>query len=450
MAYVIVAAVGVLWWGMSDPGGLWAQEQYSEPTLTLRTALELADRHSPLLSSERSLTQAARAGAIAAKDSLFPRLQVTGGYLRDDAQEKLLIRRTRLDGLSADEKFNSEIYDFQVILNYPIFAPKISHQADAEAALANAVSSKELVTRDRLYIAVVKVYYRILLLSRSILAVEASIEGLQETRRIIERNVDLGRLPPIALLRIKTRLSKVELDLLNLTNDQKQQWLILEALVGTDLHQNTELIEELTLQSVDFDQESSVQFALENRPDIQALQYSLERAMASERVIGSTYIPVVNLTLNRSRYWGNNAPDPVDDLFVGVRFTVPLYDPTYSPKKSKAAANVAATRYRLSQLNNNVQAEVLGAFLDMEKAQQATKVTEYAFQLAKEAFRLEQKRFEIGHSTINDVLQAQADLLSAELGNASALLKLKFAVARLFQVRGDVSIDNLAPLGGVQ
>ena len=279
---------------------------------------------------------------------------------------------------------------------------------------------------------------------------EASIEGLQETRRIIERNVDLGRLPPIALLRIKTRLSKVELDLLNLTNDQKQQWLTLEALVGTDLHQNTELIEELTLQSVDFDQESSVQFALENRPDIQALQYSLERAMASERVIGSTYIPVVNLTLNRSRYWGNNAPDPVDDLFVGVRFTVPLYDPTYSPKKSKAAANVSATRYRLSQLNNNVQAEVLGAFLDMEKAQQATKVTEYAFQLAKEAFRLEQKRFEIGHSTINDVLQAQADLLSAELGNASALLKLKFAVARLFQVRGDVSIDNLAPLGGVQ
>ena len=69
---MIVAAVGVLWWGMSDPGGLWAQEQYSEPTLTLRTALELADRHSPLLSSERSLTQAARAGAIAAKDSLFP------------------------------------------------------------------------------------------------------------------------------------------------------------------------------------------------------------------------------------------------------------------------------------------------------------------------------------------------------------------------------------------
>ncbi len=428
-----------------------AQEQWTEPTLSLRQALELAELHSPRLRADRSQADAARFGADAARrESLWPTINVGGGFLYDAEQEKRLIPRSRLEDQSMDEAFNSQIYDLQINLSYPIYAPRLSDRFAVQTAAAELANFRALASRDRLLLAVFRTYHRVLLLDRSIRAVEASLAGLGETQRVIARQLELGRLPPIDGLRIDTRVAQVQLERLNLANDRHQAVLGLSALIGQTVNEQVTLKQKLDTDMTPRNRDEAAADALAQRPDLRAARAAVQQAEAKEALARSAYQPTVKLALNGSLYWGNDAGGPVEDYFAGVRLTVPLFEPGLAPAHSQAAFNVNATRHNLAQLDRNIRAEVASALLDIDTARESEQVTRRALDLSREGFRLEQRRFEAGRSTINDVLQAEADMLRAELAHAKAQVGLKIASARLTQVRGEVDIDQLAPLGEPQ
>lgn len=409
------------------------------------TLLNMAERHNPLIASARSQADARHFGAQAVRDSLGLRITSSAGLLYDPIEEKKLIARTELEDLNREETFNSTIVDARVTFSYPVFAKSIGLQADAEEAAGRVADSQIETTKNRIFLSIVQIYYQILMVEEALKAANASIEALQETKRGIGKKIEVGRAPRIDMFRIDSRLSKTQLDLLNFSNEKRKRRLELETLVGVTFPDQAVIEGELRRPEVDFEREESVRFALDTRPEVRSGTFALQQAQALENVADSIFSPKINLILEPSVNWGNDAQQAVEDFFVGARISMPIFDPTYSAKQQKARANFSAKKWRLVNIQQKVRFQVETALLDLDKARESIGVTEKLLKVSREAFRVEQVRYKNGFSTVNDVLQAQAALLQAELASARSLIQYNVGWAHVFWARGDMTIENLSP-----
>lgn len=424
-----------------------AQMDSPKVTLTLAGILQLAVQHNPAIAAANSKADALHSGAEATRDSSGLSLTSSAGVLFDPVEEKRLIARSSLEDLSRDEAFNSTILDVRATLAWPILAKSIEYRADAEDASANAADSQIVATRNRVFLSIVRNYYQLLMLSRAIKAAEASIAALEETKRGVEKKIEVGRSPPIDLFRINSRLAKIELDLLSFLNERKKRGLRLEELAGVDFVDGAKIADELRQPEADFEQKESVNFAVEERPEAKSAASLLEEAHARENVADSVFSPKIKLVLEPRLSYGENAEQVVEDVFIGARITMPIFAPAYSATKDKAVANIGAKKWRLETVRRRVRSQVKAALLDLDKARKSIEVAEKLLQTATEAFRAEQRRYKAGYSTVNDILEAQAALLQAELSKAQSLVEYNIARAEMYWARGDMTISKLAPKG---
>lgn len=422
-----------------------AQKGSSNETLTLAGILKLAVRHNPAIAAAKSKADSLHSAAKATRDSSGLSLTTSAGILFDSVEEKRLIPRSSLEELSRDEVFNSTIFDVRVTLSWPILAKNIDYRADAEDATAKAADSGTEKIRHKVFLSIVRNYYQLLMLNQAVKTAAASIKVLKETKRQVKKKIEVGRVPPIDLFRIDSRLSNIELNLLSFSNERKKRRLRLEELAGVDFAKGIKFADELRQPKANFEQKASVQFAIRERPEAKSAASFLKAAIARKNVADSVYSPKIRFFLEPAVYYGDNAQQAVTDAVVGVRITWPIYDPAYSAKKDQALASISASNWRLKHARRKLKSQVRAALLDLNKARKSIKVTKKLLQTAAEVFRTEQRRYNAGFSTVKDVLEAQAVILQAELMRARSLMEYNIARTHVFWARGDMTIENLSP-----
>ena len=422
-----------------------AQLGSSNETLTLAGILKLALRHSPAIAAAKFKADSLHSAAKATRDSSGLSLTSSAGFLYDPVEEKRLIPRSSLEELTRDEAFNSTIFDARITLSWPILAKNIGYRADAEDAAAKAADSGIALVRHRVYLLIVRNYYQLLMLNQAVKTAEASIEALKETKRQVKRKIEVGRAPPIDLFRINSRLSRIELDLLSFSNERRKRGMRLEELAGVDFADGIKFTDELRQPEANFEEKVSIQFAVRERPEAKSAVFFLKAARARKNVVNSVFSPKIRFFLEPSLNYGDNAQKVVNDAIVGVRITWPLYDPAYSARKDQALASIKASNWRLKNVRRKLQTQVRTALLDLNKARKSIAVTKKLIKTAREAFRAEQARYKAGFSTVNNVLEAQAVILQAELASARSLMEYNVARTHVFWARGDMTIENLSP-----
>ena len=102
----------------------------------------------------------------------------------------------------------------------------------------------------------------------------------------------------------------------------------------------------------------------------------------------------------------------------------------------EAAAAATATRARLADLDAEIALEVRQRLLDVESARAALVAAVDEVRSAAEARRVVAERFNVGVATNTEVLDAQLELLQAELDRARALANIRLADARLDRALG--------------
>jgi outer membrane protein TolC len=122
---------------------------------------------------------------------------------------------------------------------------------------------------------------------------------------------------------------------------------------------------------------------------------------------------------------------------VGVAATWMLWDGgRVAAETAEAAAAADAARARLADLDSLIALEVRQRSLDLESAQAALVAATDGVRSANEARRVVQERFNVGVATSTEVLDAQVDLLQADLDRARALASIRLAAARLDRALG--------------
>ena len=320
---------------------------------------------------------------------------------------------------------------------------------------------------------------------------ERSLALANKTLSDNRKQVEIGTLAPIEIVRAESEAATRQQDLIiSQTNLQLQQSLLKNAITrtmpsGSSLV-NAEVIPTDTMQLPTGEPgapvEQLLQEALTKRPELQQSNIDLENRRITDKsarnallptldvfgfyggsglagpqnplatcagpvctpaelaqgLIPPNSIPSSGLNNSVSRLFDSSAPDKG----VGVNLTVPLRNRSAQADAVRAQLEYRQAEMRLQQLKNQIGIEVRNAQFALEQNRARVEAAQKGRQFAQQSLEAEQKKYALGASTNFLVLQAQRDLTQAEVNLVGSMAAYEKSRVELDRVTGSTLERN--------
>jgi outer membrane protein len=390
--------------------------------LTLERCIEIVLEKNPEIAAVQWDISAAESRFDVAKAAFWPWLRLDGSFQQDRNDQRLLPTRYNGEpGVFDDQILRSNVSAIMTLYS----GGRISSEADAAEKLSEAEKKKFIRTREELVYAVSAVYYSILGQQKIIGSLEFSRRALDEHMTRVVQLYDAQKVAKVDILRTEVRLINLEQNLLKQENTLAVRKRILFSLMGLKTAlENAEFREKLEFAETPNDMHRLVETAMKNRSDYQAAIHRMEAQSFRVEAAQAGHLPNVNLV---GTYGVKNAPSPddigrnaestVDVGSVGVILTIPLFE----------GGRVSA----------KVRQETETATLDVQSDMAQVKATQKSIEQAKESFRIESLKYDLGKGSITDVLDSQAAQLESETTYYQAQTDYFTSVARLKLATGE-------------
>lgn len=300
----------------------------------------------------------------------------------------------------------------------------------------------EVADRERRLAVEVRALYAEALSALRELEITENLNNLDvQTTRFVQARVNEGETAPIDL-----SLLRVEVDRLRgrraLVEGRLRASLVrLKGLVGIPAEETLRLSEDLdapVLPRPPASLEAAVEVALRTRPDLKLARLNEEVAQAGLRLARSQAAPEVTAFTKYTVSRGVFDDTPVgvlrdkDRLLTfGVSVGIPVFNKNQGAKAEAAAAISQATARR-EFLEAVVRSEVQSAYARYEAARAALSTFELGvIQRSQDNIRVIRAAYELGHFTINDLLNEQRRLVDSQRDFTEALSEQYRALADL-------------------
>ena len=214
--------------------------------------------------------------------------------------------------------------------------------------------------------------------------------------------------------------------------------------------------------------EEAVKEALANRPDLLEQQYNLANAGIDARATANALRPTATLTAQYSSEGlaGNSAlangvsyqgfGDTQSQIFhnqypeyaVGLNISIPIRNRSAQATNQRAILQQRQIEAQFQQLKNSALLDVRKAYIALQQGRARIQAASKARQLQEQTFSSEQKKYQLGASTVYNVILTQRDLVSAQGSELRAMADLveakanyERAVGRTLEVNGVTVAD---------
>jgi outer membrane protein len=323
-------------------------------------------------------------------------------------------------------------------LNNPILFPRAAEGASVNQLVTdfgrstNLLSSSEFAakaedqnaaaTRADILLAVDQAFY-------NSLDTQALVRVADETVKTRQTLVD--KVQALAQAKLKSdldlsfanvELARAKLLLLESRNNFQASLATLSAILGYPSEQNFQLVEETTpLTPPAPDLQPLIQQALQQRPEIKALQFEVESAQKFGSAEHDLWRPTVNAL-------GVVGEAPVRDSqipnwygAVGVNINIPIFNGFFYNARAKAAdLQTEGNRQKLLDLQNSISRDVRISWQDTNRAYERLSVTQQLRQQASLALDLAQARYNLGLGSIVEFTQAELQKTEADIADTDA------------------------------
>lgn len=280
---------------------------------------------------------------------------------------------------------------------------------------------------------------------------EESLKLADAALKRAQKELELGATSPLEIFQPEANFANAELSVVQARYRLSQTEDALRRQMGADLdpkYQNmpivlTETVEPPATESGKVDRETAVATAIRKRPDLKNVVQSLDADDLSIKLANDNLRPNLSLTaqygssgLGGIFFPRTNLVDPtlpvvpvvggIGDALGGVfGFNYPVYgfglSLQFPIRDRKAAADLsdAVVQKRLDTLKQrsteeNIRLQVLTAINQVENSQESVKIAKVARDLAQKRVEADQKRYELGTTTLFFVLASQNDFTVAE------------------------------------
>ncbi len=193
-------------------------------------------------------------------------------------------------------------------------------------------------------------------------------------------------------------------------------------------------------------EKEAIELALANNPQILAALYSEEAGEAGIKAAKAAYKPTIALTGSLQAIRGQAGfPDRAETAMVGAQISVPLTTGGMNRSRIRAAES-ARTRLMFETRDTQaaIEAAIMQSWAGLQAAKSALDASEVQVAAAKLAFEGVELEREVGRRTALDVLNAEQELLEAQLTVLNSRSEVAKAGYRLLAITGGFDAYSLS------
>ena len=290
-----------------------------------------------------------------------------------------------------------------------------------------------------------------------------SMAEAEATYKHNKRELELGALPPLDIYRSESQVASRRVQLIQSEYALKQAEDQLRLTIGADQDPYFQALDlELTEKAEpvgelrNIDAATALQQAMKTRPEFDAARSALARDEMQIRVAHNHLLPQLDVMgLYASNGLGGAGLDqtgqPISSSWRSqiFGFNYPTYEAQVTlslPLKNRAAkaemGSALVSRrndlYSQRQVQEQVTLDIRNAIHQLEQAKLGIAASKEALDLAQKTMSAEQRKYELGSSTIFLVLEAQTELATAQQSLLQAEIGYQMAVAAVDHATGEL------------
>ena len=412
-----------------------------EEPMTLEACLREAFSNNPDLGAMAARTEAALFAADIMRSMRLPRLDLTSGYSYSDRPQRLVPPSYQGEVVS----FNNDIADAALEIRVPLFTGGRLASRIKAAELAAAGSQFNLSsTRQDIILNVTAAYLAAVEQKAVLAAIQASLEALSAQLEIAGALEEVGRTAPLDRLKVEVRVASVTQRMSKARRDDELIRVHLGALLGRDPRMPPPSVGDLPLlpqpEVVEID--SLMDEAIASRPELAALRQETARRLAELTLVKAERWPSLDVfgrwTVRSVVPFSGEIPSGYQEFVTGgLTLKFPVWtggEMRARESQAQGFLNEAQERERAAALR--VAEEIRREVAALAEARDRERVALKGVEQARQAFSIERANYELGRGTINDLLDAQAAQLEAELALAQARHDIAFSSVALARAVG--------------
>lgn len=423
--------------------GIAPRVEAEEQVYTVQESIEEALKNNWNVKAKEERIHEAEAVKAQARADFFPKFSTSYSYTRLDeakSSEPMSFGAITIPGSPISVKDN---YQWKGTVAQPVFTgfALLSRYELGKLGIDEAELELELEKLD-LALRVKQAYFGVLEADRGVEVAEKAVQSLQSHVKVARSFYDVGMIPINDLLKAEVELANAEHDLVKAQNAAR----IARASFNIALARTIDapvILEDIQ----DYRPETGafpafVNEALENRPEIAALEVRLKQTEQNRRLARSDYMPDIFLQYDYIKE-GDEFDLHGSPVHEGNRWQVMgVLSWTFFEwgKTRNAVREVDSVRLQLLQtqsaLEDQIRLEIKQAYLDLEEAEENIPKTTKAVEQAEENLRVSRERYKAQVATSTEVLDAQTLLTRALTNYYSALYSHHLARARLERALG--------------
>jgi outer membrane protein TolC len=411
--------------------------------LTLEEAITRGLANSMRLAELQARVDGADAAARGRTADRLPTLSVNGGYTRTNHVEEFVVAQPgpRLEVIYPDAPDNLRT---RLDLQWAIYTGGRLDALERAARAERDASGEELsAARADLRLEITRAFWALVTARESDAVLRRSLEAVEAHVRDLGARLDQGLIPPNDVLSAEAQQSRERLLAIEATNTRRVAEADLRRLIGLDGFAPIEPRAALLVPEPPAAPAAAlVAEARARRPERRALEERVRAARARTSAAGAAALPQVGVNAGYDYARPNpkifpRAEEWQDSWDVSVNVSWSLWDGgRVRASRAEADAVVRGAESRVADFDRQLAFEVQQRQVDLESSLAAIAVAEDGVRAATEARRVLAERFSAGVATSTEVLDAQADLLSAVLARTRALASARLAEARLARTLG--------------
>jgi outer membrane protein len=310
-------------------------------------------------------------------------------------------------------------------------------------------------------------YWAVIEARENVRVQEKSLELADIALKRSKRELELGAISSLEIFQPEANYANAQIFLTQARYALQQAENSLRRQIGADLDSQVRNLALALTESPappatppQYDKEKLVEQALARRPDLRSQVETIVGDDLSIRLADNAMRPDLSLTgqygsfgQGGTYYPGNGlipVPGGFGDAFtqtfgfgfptygLGLRLRLPIKDRASAANLADAVLNKKLDALREKSITQNVRLQVLQAISQVENSQASVDLAKVARDLAQKRVDAEQKRYELGTTTIFFVLAAETDLTTAESTLVRESINYKRNLLQLSQRAGDL------------
>jgi len=408
--------------------------------LTVDEAMARAEQHSLRVAELQARVEVAAAVEAGREAASRPALALLGGYTRTNHVDEYTIALPDqpLRALYPDVPNN---YRARMDLQWPIYT------AGRQAALTRAAGAERdaagfdvAAARLDARLEAARAYWALATAAQTEVVVQRALEALDAHLRDLRSRLDQGLIPPNEVLTAEAHRSRQQLLAIEARNLRQVAAADLRRAMGDDSGRAIEAAVELDPAAPPAP--GSLEAARDQRPERRALASRLSGAQQRESAAAASARPQISVAGGYDYARPNPRIFPRIDQWhdswdASINVSWSLWDGgRRRAEQAEAAAHTRVLTARSADFDRQLAFEVEQRRLDVDSALAAIAAAADGVRAAVEAQRVIGERFAAGVATSTEVLDAQTDVLQAELDRTRAIAGARLAVARFNRTLG--------------